>query len=295
MGTLKDFASALAGRGWKDYANARRRLERRGSADAVLNRLSAARSDIGAWNADVAASHDAYRALLDAPDGEIAVVCVSNRPHLIELVVANIERQHRRPDDVIVLLNVDEPPIEAVERRLADLKVGGRVKVLHAPASNSLGRCLNIAMEATDARFVAKFDDDDYYGPMYLADMLGAHGYAGAGIVGKHTWYAHLEETDETILRFPGHEFTYTATLAGATLVIDRDQTGGLGFRHLSIGEDRAFIRDCNRRGISTFAADRFNFLVRRDAHNSWAMTREAFIEKSIILGSGRQLDEVDR
>ncbi|MEP4653133.1 MAG: glycosyltransferase, partial [Ilumatobacter sp.] len=153
----------------------------------------------------------------------------------------------------------------------------------------------NGAMAATDARFVAKFDDDDRYGAHYLADALRAHGYAGAGIVGKHTTYARLAETDDTILRFPGREFVYTSTLAGPTLVIDRARVGDLRFRDLSLGEDRAIITDCTRRGIATFAADRFNFLYRRSIGSAWGQSNEEFVRKSVPVAADRILDEIDR
>jgi hypothetical protein len=35
-----------------------------------------------------------------------------------------------------------------------------------------VGECLNAGLAATDARFVAKFDDDDFYGAHYPHDAL---------------------------------------------------------------------------------------------------------------------------
>ena len=61
-------------------------------------------------------------------------------------------------------------------------------------------------------------------------------------VVGKHTYYAGFHANDQTVLRFPGHEFSYSATLAGGTLVIDRGIVGGLQFQDISLGEDRAFL-----------------------------------------------------
>ncbi len=284
-------------RAWKEYADVRRRLSKSGSADAAIDHFGDVdRSDVDAWNRATADAHGEYRAAQTMPFGSIAVVCVTNRPERIADIVANVMRQSSFPEKVAVVVNTDDYDRDEVEEHLATIR-DAKIEVDHStrPASRSLGFCLNVAMAATDARFIAKFDDDDHYGPNYLGDALRAHSYAGAGIVGKHTWYAHLEETDETILRFPGNEFTYTSTLAGATLVVDRQRAGGLWFRDISIGEDRAFIADCNRRGVSTFAADRFNFCVHRGPSNSWQMSREEFIEKSVVLGPGLDLDAIDR
>ena len=66
-----------------------------------------------------------------------------------------------------------------------------------------MGECLNAGLAATDARFIAKFDDDDHYGAHYLHDALLVHRFIDAAIVGKKTFFAYLEGADETVLRFP--------------------------------------------------------------------------------------------
>ena len=291
-------ANDLVRRGWKEYANVRRRVMRDGSQDAAMRHLDdVARTDLDAWTRATAERHREYREAQGMPFGSVAVICVTNRPQYVGNIVENVMRQQSMPEHVAVVVNLDEPDADlpAVDARLGEIRRAGVDVVLSwRPAAKSLGFCLNVTMAATDARFVAKFDDDDRYGPHYLADALRAHSYAGAGIVGKHTTYVRLDETDETILRFPGHEFTYTSTLAGPSLVIDRERAGGLWFRDISLGEDRAIITDCNRRGVATFAADRFNFLYRRSADSAWTQTREELMQKSLLIGAGLDLAEID-
>ena len=286
-------------RGWKEYANLRRRVTRSGSQEnAIAHFDGAVRSDLESWNRTTAERHLEYRAAQTMPFGSVAVICVTNRPQYVDNVVQNVMRQRSLPEHVAVVVNLDEPDADlpAVDARLDEIRRAGIDVVLSwRPAAKSLGFCLNVTMAATDARFIAKFDDDDRYGPHYLADALRAHSYAGAGIVGKHSTYVRLDETDETLLRFPGHEFTYTSTLAGPSLVIDRERVGGLWFRDISLGEDRAIIGDCNRRGIPTFAADRFNFLYRRSAGSAWSQTRDELMQKSLLIGTGLDLDGIDR
>lgn len=291
-------AGDVARRGWREYADVRRRIARVGSEDAATAFFAdTSRSGVAEWNRVTAERHGEYRAAQAMPFGSVAVICVTNRPHFIGNVVDNVMRQSSLPEHVAVVVNLDEPDADlpAVDARLDEIRRAGIDVVLSwRPAVKSLGFCLNVTMAATDARFVAKFDDDDRYGPHYLADSLRAHGYAGAGIVGKHTTYVRLEETDETILRFPGHEFTYTSTLAGPSLVIDRQRARGLWFRDISLGEDRALVTDCNRRGIATFAADRFNLVYRRTPGSAWNQSRDELVRKSIPVGSGLPLDEID-
>ena len=56
-----------------------------------------------------------------------------------------------------------------------------------------MGECLNVGLASTDARFIAKFDDDDHYGDHYLHDALLVHRYVDAAIVGKKTFFAYLD------------------------------------------------------------------------------------------------------
>lgn len=232
------------------------------------------------------------------PFGSVAVICVTNRPKFIGNIVDNVMRQTSLPEHVAVVVNLDEADADlpAVDARLNEIRDAGIDVVLSwRPASKSLGFCLNVTMAATDARFVAKFDDDDRYGPHYLADALRAHGFAGAGIVGKATSYALLADPVETVLRSPGHEFSYTADLAEPALVIDRERAGGLWFRDVSTGEGRAIVTDCNRRGIATFAADRFNFLERDTSGSAREPAAGGSGSRSSVVGPGIRLEEIDR
>jgi hypothetical protein len=200
-------------------------------------------------------------------------------------VIANVRRQRHDRLEFVYVDNSGAGDVRAIAAQLAPATSSlERCTFLSRSPEFSLGSCLNAAMRRTEARFVAKFDDDDLYGPDYLSDALRAHRYAAASVVGKHTYYGHLLETDEYVLRFPGHEFSYTSTLAGGTLVIDRQRTGDLRFRDISLGEDRAFIADCHRRGVSTFSSDRFNFLQTRGADNTWAADRQSYVAKSRVV-----------
>jgi hypothetical protein len=123
---------------------------------------------------------------------------------------------------------------------------------------------------------------------------MRAHAYAGAAVVGKHTYYAYLAEQDRTVLRFPTHEFSYSSTLAGGTLVIDRDRIGSVRFADVSIGEDRAFIAACLRRGAATYSADRFSFTQTRSGDNTWNVDLERFLIGTTPVQSGNAADVVD-
>jgi glycosyltransferase involved in cell wall biosynthesis len=287
--------SAVVGRLWRGYADGRRRILRTGTAARALQVFDGLdRADVDAWESATSSSHQRYRAATSIAEGDVAVICVSKRPDRLGDVVANIARQAELDGrlSAVFVANDDGFDPDLVERSLDGVR---NSRVLHPPPDTTLGAALNLAMDATSARFVAKFDDDDVYGPHHLADLLRAHSYAGAGVVGKHTYYAHIEGDDETVIRFPGREFTYSATLAGGTLVLDRDRIGDLRFDDVSIGEDRAFIAACHRRGVSTFSADRFNFVQMRHDDNTWRVAPAQFREQTRTVDSDAHQHQVHR
>jgi len=279
------------------YADASRIVRRTGSAAEALDVFGPVdRADLASWNEVTAQRHDEYRSAVEPLDARVAVICSSNRTTDLPNAVASVAAQLHQRLELVFVAHGDDWDLADVETSLAGLdRQLERVTMLHVGATKTLGACLNAALAASDARFVAKFDSDDHYGAHYLTDALRAHRFAGAGIVGKHSYYAHLEDSDEYLLRFPGNEFRYTSTMAGGTFVIDRDRVDDQPFADVSIGEDRQFIARCHRRGISTFSADRFNYTIVRSGANTWAIPTEQFAAQAIALGRDIATGEIER
>ena len=159
----------------------------------------------------------------------------------------NFSRQRDVDAELVVLTNSDRFDRADVDRRLAGV-AGARA--IHLAEGMTMGECLNAGLAATDARFVAKFDDDDHYGAHYLHDVLLVHRFVDAAIVGKKTFFAYLEGSDETVLRFPGNEFTAANRVSGSTMLIDRDVFGDVRFAALNLGEDIDLCERAIDRGL---------------------------------------------
>ena len=67
-----------------------------------------------------------------------------------------------------------------------------------------LGTVLNAAAAETSGTLHAKFDDDDIYGPEHLWDLVLAHEYSRAPLVGKGAEFVYLAGSDVTLNRFRG-------------------------------------------------------------------------------------------
>lgn len=284
---------ALA-RAWRGVADGRRIIIRTGSARSALAALGKpSRRDLERWNQQTAEFHERYRSAHPPVSRRVAVVCVSRRPHLVADVVENIARQRAGLDvDVVFVANHAGFASVDLERHFGPI---GGARIVEPPPGTALGTALNLGVDTTSERFVAKLDDDDWYGPGYLLDGLRAHGYAGAGVVGKHSYYADLVGTGDRYLRFPGNDFRYSSTLAGGTLLIDRERAGGIRFADVSLGEDRAFLAACHRHGVSTFSADRFGFVQRRGVDNTWTIADEEFLARCLPVRADDPVHFVER
>lgn len=221
----------------------------------------------------------------------VAVLAATNRPHFLSRLLANFAAQHSVDAELIVLTNSDRFDRAEVDSRVGALE---NARAVHLLEGLTMGECLNVGLEHTDARFIAKFDDDDHYGPNYLLDALLVHRYVDAAIVGKKTFYAHLEGADETLLRFPGNEFTFANRVSGATMVIDRSVFGDLRFGALNLGTDSDLCGRAVAQGLPVFSADRYNFVAVRRAEtatHSWTVSDDEFRVGAVRLAPGLALD----
>ena len=83
------------------------------------------------------------------------------------------------------------------------------------------GDVLADAVAAADGDLVLKMDDDDWYGPDFVTDLLLARAYSGAELVGTPSEMHYLVPRDVTVRR--GHRPSCTRHfVAGGTMLVDR-------------------------------------------------------------------------
>lgn len=199
-----------------------------------------------------------------APSRVSALVC-TRRPERLDDVLRTLAGQVGADVQLVLLTHGTEVPSAEVRARAAEAGLEDAV-VLRAGADVPLGSCLNRLVEAADGDVVAKIDDDDVYGPHYLADQVAALGYSGADVVGKQAHYLYLAGTDVMVLRAPEREHRFTDRVTGPTLVTTRALARAVPFPALPRGEDTGFLAAAQTAGARIYSADRFNFLQMRGA-----------------------------
>ena len=214
-----------------------------------------------------------------APSPSVTVVAPVTRPANLARCVAHFAAQSYANKELLLVLNNARFDPALVRRALAGVE---QVSVLQLPGRPTLGDCLNQAVAKASGAFIAKMDDDDWYGDAYLADLMLAACVAGAEIAGKGAYYAWLEGRGIMALRQLAPEGAWVRRVAGATLLARRDVLTRIPFRPLSLGEDRYFFQDARLAGCRIYSADRFNFLVfrrQRKASHAWRIGDDEFLE----------------
>ena len=73
------------------------------------------------------------------------------------------------------------------------------LRIVRVDGSQTLGGVLRAAAEAAGGSLITKMDDDDYYGAEHIWDLVLAHEYSGAELIGKSAEYVYLERLDKTV------------------------------------------------------------------------------------------------
>ncbi len=227
----------------------------------------------------------------DAP--VVTVLAATNRPERLRNLLDNVRRQVHQPVELIILLNSDAFDRSKVERAAAGMR---EVRIASLPESYTLAECLNHGIDMARGEFIAKFDDDDYYGAHYLSDLLLATRYTDAGVIGKRTYFCHLEGTDDMALRFPGKSHRHVEFVHGATLLIRRSVLDEVRFTPVRQGTDTIFLRECRAKGYRIYSADPYNFIHVRHADldsHTWKINDSDFLAKCEVLRKGLDMGAV--
>ncbi|MCR4524893.1 glycosyltransferase [Kocuria rhizophila] len=212
----------------------------------------------------------------------VTVLLCTNRPQRVAQALQGIAAQEDVQLDVVLVAHGFDPASPAVADAVRACPL--QVTTVAADAALTLGECLNLAVEHAAGDVLFKMDDDDYYAPRYLADLLDAMTYANADIVGKQAHYMRVEAQDATLLRFPHREHRYTDFVMGPTITGRKEVFHQIPFQRRSTGEDTSFLAAARQAGFTIYSADRFNFVQFRGAHgHTWQVSDAAALASGTV------------
>ncbi|SCY32238.1 glycosyltransferase [Alkaliphilus peptidifermentans] len=213
----------------------------------------------------------------------ISVITCTIRDECMDNVFQNYNSQVGKNKQLIIVLNKDKMNYDKwVERS----KKYDDISVYRIEEGATLGDCLNFGIEKSKYDIIAKFDDDDFYGPNYLRDSIEILNKGkDIDIVGKNAYFVYLQEEEKLIL-MNSIENDYVDHVAGATLVFRRDLWHKVKFQKANRGEDYFFLVDAQEQGYKVYSGDRYNFTtIRKNKElHTWKQDNSFFIDEGAVI-----------
>lgn len=188
----------------------------------------------------------------------VSIVMATRRPEMLDHALAQVAAQRGVEQLELVLApHGFEPGLPT------DLPVP--VTVVPCPAEMVFGDVLAAATTAASGDLVLKMDDDDWYDPDLVADLLRARAYSGADLVGCPDELYHLTAQDCTIhRRHPGERYTHW--VAGGTLLLSRGLLREVGgFAPVPRHVDRHLLDALARGGATAYRTHGLGYVLRRN------------------------------
>ncbi|WP_296602173.1 hypothetical protein [Nocardioides sp.] len=212
----------------------------------------------------------------------VSVLLATRRPEQLDFAIAQVARQR----GVSALQLVLAPHgFDAEVSRLREL-VGDGVDVRLAPAAAEavFGDVLQAAAGAADGDVLLKMDDDDWYAPDVIADLLRARAYSGAELVGMPAEFHYLAPRDLTVKR--GHPTElYARFVAGGTMMVDRAVLREVGgFRSVRKYVDAQLLAAVTAAGGAIYRTHGLGYVLRRNASgHTWQVDMDYLLDPSRV------------
>ncbi|MBC8590681.1 glycosyltransferase [Wansuia hejianensis] len=216
-------------------------------------------------------------------DVGISVICSTNKKNMMQNILNNFITQNYPNKELIIILNYDNPSMKTWQK---NIDLWPNIKIFNLNNSHSLGKCLNYAVSNSKYPIIAKFDDDDYYAPEYLSNMIKVFSFTDAYLIGKSCIYIYFVEEEILSVSNRSKENKYVNRVNGSTLMFKKTIFDSVKFRDKNLGEDISFCNDCTKNGFKIYSTDRFDYVyIRRSKNNhTWKMDNYYILNKSQFL-----------
>lgn len=210
----------------------------------------------------------------------VSVITCTNNPTHLKNILENYERQDLTEKELIIIINNNSINIDDWIS-----KIDGKndISIFKLDEKISLGKCLNFGVSKSKYDYIAKFDDDDYYGPKYLSEAISGFKISKARVVGKGTTIVYFVKSNTLALRDPGLEWRFINFANGSTLVIKKCVFNRIKFRDMSAAEDVHFCKDCLKSGIRIYSTSKYNHVYMRypsKSKHTWKISDNELLQK---------------
>ncbi|GII01300.1 glycosyltransferase [Planobispora takensis] len=197
-----------------------------------------------------------------APAPLTSVLLATRRPEMVRFALEQVGRQ--RGAELEVILALHGVPAGHPEVASALASFDRPVTVFEAEGRTVFGAVLNEAAARASGSYLLKMDDDDWYGPDFLSDLILAHSYSGAEVVGTVPEFVYLASIGVTVHREQITE-QITNFIAGGTIFAERSAFEAVGgFRPLPGTIDAQFQHAVQAAGGQIYRTHGLGYILRR-------------------------------
>ena len=239
--------------------------------------------------------------LFDTSLKKICVVVISNRKNYYKNVLENFSRQEFANKELIYIFNgvsIDN----TVQKDSVSTIDGCTITKYSVDKNKHLGFCLNFAIDNSSSEYIAKMDDDDYYGKYYLSDSYATATITSATLIGKKSYFMYESTEKNLYLRryqyFKDNKLEcFSDFVCGATFFINREKINEHNIRFddtKSRGEDTDFLKRIKSKNLLIFADISFNYCyIRYDQnHNhTWNVNNKALLNDCKLIENSSSIN----
>lgn len=221
----------------------------------------------------------------------VSIILATNRPKFLEWAIANVRKQNYPRLELVLALHGNHFDHPTVENAIAPLSCP--VEIVRIGGEDPFTVVLNAATTAANGELVAKMDDDDLYDEHHVWDLVLAHDYSGAHLVGKGAEIVYLQRQDQTIERYRNQAETYSRSVAGGTLLIARDHVDAIGgWQGVPPKVDWTLIDNVIRSGGLAYRTHGTGYvLIRHGQRHSWNPDDGYFLDGATAIHDGWRPD----
>ncbi len=210
----------------------------------------------------------------------VSALLSTRRPDMLDFALRQVARQRGADVELVLAAHGFEPDRDAVRRALGDRPH----QVLTFDESTFFGDVLTAAARAASSEVLLKIDDDDWYSPDAVHDLLMARRFSGADVVGMPSEFVYLHRDDLTVRRNHPSEL-FARFVAGGTLLLDRGLLRSLGdFRRVRKFVDAQLLSGVEAAGGRIYRTHGLGYILRRTGEgHTWVRDDEEFRRPDIV------------
>lgn len=226
----------------------------------------------------------------------LSVLLPTARPAFLPHALAQVARQRHRPLEVVLAAHGDQAAVEAARLDRSPLPDDVALTVRSVPRDRNLGQVLQAATEAASGELLSKIDDDDWYGPDHLTDLVDALRWTGAPLVGKPFDFVYLARQDVTLRRRPRIAEVYGTRVAGGTLTLHRADLAELGgWAPVPRQVDRRLIEAVQREGERCYRTHSLQYVHHRHGErHTWPVGSDYHLARARWQRVGLAVEEAE-